>query len=108
MKSDDFYRGKRLVRTEWWIDSSRLPQTIAWARLRVFDDRASDVSFADGSKNFGFKNEQYAQYFLGEDEFVAFSNLDSDDEVEYGISLAGLVPPSWSDGYTDFEYLGVY
>jgi hypothetical protein len=108
MQSDDFYRGKSLVRTEWWLDGSRLPATVAWARLRVFDDRASDVCFKEGAKTFGFKNEQYAQCFLGEDEFVSFSNLDSDDEVEYGISLAALVPPTWADGHTDFEYLDVY
>jgi hypothetical protein len=28
---DDFYRGKSLVRIEWWLDSSRLPETVAWA-----------------------------------------------------------------------------
>lgn len=66
------------------------------------------VQVTSSLKTFGFKNEQYAQYFLGEDEFVSFSNLDSDDEAEYGISLASLVPPIWTDEPTDFEYLGVY
>lgn len=110
MTRDDFYRGKNLVRVEWWMDSSRLPTTVAWARLRVFDDRATDVRFEASANIYAFKNEQYAEYFLAEDEYVCLSKLDSDDEVEYGISLAEIVPPtSWSDDSSgDFEYLGVY
>lgn len=108
MTRDDFYRGKSLVRTEWWLESSLLPGTVVWARLRVFDDRASDVCFEDGAKTFGFKNEQYAEYFLGEDEFVSLSKLDGDDEVQYGISLVALVPPTWAEAHADFEYIGVY
>jgi hypothetical protein len=105
---EEFYRGKSLVRAEWWVNASRLPDVIAWARLRVFEDRASDVLFEDGTKVFNFNNEQYGQYFLGEDEFICLSKLDADDEVEYGISLAVLIPPDWKDDPVDFEYLGVY
>jgi hypothetical protein len=108
MTRDDFYRGKSVVRTEWWLDGSRLPEVVSWARLRVFDDRAADVRFEEGPNVFAFKNEQYAEYFLGEDEYICLSKLDADDEVEHGFSLAALVTPTWDDEPSEFEYLGTY
>lgn len=110
MTRDDFYRGKSLVRVEWWLDRSRLPDTVVWARLRVFDDRDTDVRFEGSGGLFAFKNEQYAEYFLAEDEYICLSKLDSDDEAEYAISLAKMVPPtSWAaDTVGKFEYLGTY
>jgi len=108
MTRDEFYQGKTLVRTEWWLDSSRLPEQVIWARLRVFDDRAADVRFEESTDFFTFINEQYAEYFLGEDEYVCLSRLDSDDEVEFRFSLAAVVPPVWDDEPGAFQYLGTY
>lgn len=64
-----------------------------WARLRVFAKGEAEVLDCDGNVN-KFKTKHEAVEWLLEDEFTAFDNLDTDDEVDYGIKISELVPPT--------------
>ena len=104
----DFYQAKSVVKTEWWLDDSQLPQLL-WARLRVFDDGTADVCWSECSTLYGFVNQDFAGYFLSEDEYIRFASMDEEDEQKCGIKLASISPPNWL-GTTEqeFEYLGQY
>ncbi len=103
-----FYHGKTVVALEWWVDSAALPE-LCWARLRVFSDRTADVCFSPEGTLYGFDARQYAEYFLGEDEYTDFASLDTDHERDYGITLASIHPPTWEDTEEQpFQYWGTY
>jgi hypothetical protein len=108
MTKDSFYRGKQVVTIEWWVSDCDLPRLV-WARLRVFGDGTADACCEEGGTLFGFNEQPFAGYFLAEDEYRRFACMDEDDEREYGIRLAEIRPPSWSDRPDQpFEYLGTY
>jgi hypothetical protein len=109
MTKDEFYRSKAVVSTEWWLDTGWLPDTLSWARLRVFNDGSADACWAEGDRLYGFDDRQFARYFLSEDEYDRFDTMDAEDELEYGIVVATIEPPSWVDRVDQaFEYLGQY
>jgi len=104
----DFYAGKRIASVEWWLAHCNLPE-IVWARLRVFDDGTADACRDEGGTLYGFDEELYAGYFLGEDEYIPFSSMDAEHEQEFGIVLDEIQMPSWSDRIDQaFTYLGTY
>jgi hypothetical protein len=109
MTKTEFYRDKRVAEVEWWLHDCDLPGSLTWARLRVFDDGSADATFGPREKLHGFENRDYASYILSEDEFVCFNLMDTEDEREYGVRLAGIKPPHWEeDPDQPFEYLGTY
>ena len=108
MNKIDFYTGKAVKQTEWWLHSCDLP-ALTWGRLRVFNDGTADCCFEEGGNLYGFENRNYASYILSEDEYIRFETMGKEDEKEYDISLAGITPPEWQGNQEqEFEYLGTY
>lgn len=104
-----FYSGKAVRKVLWYLHDCDLPETLVWARLRVFDDGSADATFSEDGTAFGFINEKYASYLLGEDEYVCFSHFDDEDDVSYGTDRHSIAPPSWVDRpRKPFEFLGTY
>jgi hypothetical protein len=105
---DQFYSGKSVILTEWWLHDCDLP-ALTWARLRVFDDGTSDASWEEGGTLYGFDSQEYAGLFLAEDEYIRFDRMDAEDEREHGLRLSDIAPPTWADRPAQpFEYLGTY
>lgn len=80
---------------QWWIDESCLPDE-SWAELNIFVDNTASVrfvSYSDG-KLYLFDDFESARNFLLEEEFRCFDSMDELDEIEHGIKLADLSPPS--------------
>lgn len=63
-----------------------------WARLRAYSSGVFEVFDCDG-KTYQFKTRDEAINWLLEDEFIAFEKLDTEDEVDYGISISEISPP---------------
>ena len=104
-----FYSGKTVREVRWYLSDYDLPETLIWARLRVFDDGTADASFSIDGTAFGFIAERYASYLLGEDEYVCFSDFDDEDDASHGTDRHSIVPPSWVDPPDKpFEFLGTY
>jgi hypothetical protein len=94
MEKKEFYRGKSIIKIEWYLHDCDLPK-LTWGRLRTFDDGTSDSCFEESGKLYGFENRDYASYILS--------------EAESGIRLADIVVPEWSENQEqEFEYLGIY
>ena len=109
MGSEPFHFSKQVVEVEWWLEWAVLPDKLTWGRLRVFEDGTADVSFGPKDTIYGFENRTYAGYFLSEDEFSPFTEMDEKDEAEYGIVLSELNPSSWKDQNDQiFKYIGTY
>lgn len=109
MTEAEFYRSKSVSAVEWWLHDCDLPRHLTWARLRVFSDGTSDVCWAEGTKRYGFDSQEYAGYFLSEDEYTPFSRWDAEDEAAYGLRWADVHVPAWEDRPAQgFEYLGTY
>jgi hypothetical protein len=79
-------------RDKWYLMYSSFPD-LNWARLRIFESQNCEIFDCDG-KIHQFDNLDEALYWLAEDEFTAFSDLDSDDEQEYGISISRISIPN--------------
>jgi hypothetical protein len=62
----DFYRGKTIRRVLWYLHHPGLPDTLQWARLRIFHDGTADSTFSLDGKAYGFADESYASYILTE------------------------------------------
>jgi hypothetical protein len=73
---EDFYRGKRVVYEEWFVNDLDL---VTWARLRVFDDGTADA-WEFGALA-GFENEGYARHMIAEGHYVDSRELASLGEV---------------------------
>ncbi|MBB6522967.1 hypothetical protein [Pseudoteredinibacter isoporae] len=85
---------KEVSEESWWLMSSSFPD-LNWARLRVTSYGEAEVLDMDGVLH-RFSSPNAAKEWLLEDEFVSYSSLDGEDEMEYGINLAELVLPSAS------------
>lgn len=105
----DFYRGKAVRRVLWYLHDPDLPETLHWARARVFDDGTADSTFSIEGVAYGFEDEISARHILSEDEYVCFSLFDEDDERETGVLRAATSVPDWQDPpEKPFEYLRTY
>lgn len=102
-----FYAGKTLTKVEWWISYVCHYPELYWGRLRVFSDGTADAAF-DESDVYGFDEQQYARYFLAEDEYIPLATLDPKDEEHIGAKAADVTPPTWSETPASFHYLGTY
>jgi hypothetical protein len=108
MDKRKFYEGKILAKVEWWISYCSEYPDLAWARLRVFLDGSADAAF-DESKVYGFDEEKYAGYFLGEDEYMPLDSMNEQDEADIGVKKSDVSLPVWADDVrAEFEYLGTY
>ncbi len=108
MSKNEFYGGKSVVAVEWWLHDCDLPK-LTWARLRLFDDGTADVCWEEGTTLYGFDDQQYAGYFLAEDEYRRFAAMDEGDEREYDLKLSEITAPSWLDrSDQEFTYVGSY
>ena len=72
ISQDDFYRGKKAVCEEWFVNEGDLQ---SWARLRVFQDGTADVW--DHGELWGFVNEASARFMIGEGHYVDLTVLKS-------------------------------
>lgn len=72
-----------------------------WARLRVYEDGSSDVYDIDG-RLIEFSTVEEARAHLWEDEYSELNDLSRDDELELGIPLTEIKPPT---GESDIELL---
>ncbi|MBD2090605.1 hypothetical protein H6F67_12145 [Microcoleus sp. FACHB-1515] len=108
MDKRSFYAGKTVVKVEWWLSNCSPYPDLYWARLRVFSDGSADAAWAE-SQVYGFDREEYAGYFLSEDEYMRFDSMDEEDEADIGVKKSEISPPAWqSDESAAFEYLGTY
>jgi hypothetical protein len=96
-----------VVSVEWYLMDCDLPE-LNWARMRVYANGFADACWEDGGIVYGFIQSNFAGFFLNEDEYRRLSTMDADDEQEFGIRLAEITPPTWSDDVEWFEYLGTY
>jgi hypothetical protein len=102
----EFYNGKWLAETEWWLNPEWLPELV-WGRLRVFNDGTADACFAEGVTLYAFENRENAGRLLAQDDLSRFSDLGEAEEEEFGIRLAEIEPPTWADpAEQDFVYVG--
>ena len=110
MNKSDFYKNPQPFKIEWWLSSCHNYPDLYWARLKVFSDGKADVAFQDENKVYGFTKREYAEYFLGEDEFWAFNRIDEDDKKELEIPLdIEIKLPAWSAKiFEEFIYIGEY
>ncbi len=90
-----------IVKESWWLMYCCFPN-LRWARLQVYTDTSAEVLDSDGSK-FKFQNQEQAQYFLLEDEYISFEKIDQEDEQDLGITLDSIEIPS---GKTYEELIG--
>lgn len=80
-----------------WLGVSEYPN-LYWARLRKFSNGKVDVLFQDENKSYGFESEEYAGYFLSEDEFITFENMDEEDRNDLQIPQNVLIEtPNWGN-----------
>lgn len=109
MDKRSFYEGKTVAKVEWRLsDCSEYPNLL-WARLRVLSDGSADAAFFGESLVYGFDREEYASYFLSEDEYIPVDSMDEEDEANIGVKRADLSPPAWpDDADAEFKYLGTY
>jgi hypothetical protein len=107
MTRSDFYQGKSLAETEWWL-GDQLPDLV-WARLRVYDDGSADACFAEGVTVYGFESREFAGNFLAQDDQIPFGNWTEEEVAKQGLSLSEIQPPNWVDAPDqEFIYTGTY
>lgn len=98
MNKATFYRGKSVVRIEWWVNDGNTPAH-RWARERVFDDGTADVCWREGTTLHGFSHADHAASYLSEDEYIRFAGLTESDarEIGFDLDVTSLEAPQWAD-----------
>jgi hypothetical protein len=107
---NEFYQNFKVEKVEWWYSWCHEYPNLFWARLRTFSNGKADVLFQDENKTYGFENEEYAGYFISEDEFSRFEHLDDEDKKDLQIPLDIVIEtPDWGNKEVrNFEYIGNY
>ena len=90
-KADEFYRECEIEKVEWWLSWCHDYPNLFWSRLRKFSNGKADVLFQDEDKTYGFDNEEYAVFFISEDEFSNIENIDEDDRNDLEIPKGTLI-----------------
>jgi hypothetical protein len=105
-----FYLDCRIEKVEWWLSWCHEYPNLFWARLRIFSNGKADVLFQDENKTYGFENEEFAGYFISQDEFSKFENIDEEDRNGLEIPEDALIEiPDWENKEVEnFEYIGKY
>lgn len=106
----EFYQNCEVIKVQWWLSWVNEYPDLYWARLRTFSNGKADVLFQDESNSYGFDNEEFAGYFISEDEFIRFENIDEEDKNDLEIPKEVLIEtPDWRDKEVkNFEYIGTY
>ena len=91
---------KIISKETWWLMSAHFPD-LYWSRLQIYDDNTAEILAGDG-KRYKFDSEEEARWFLLEDDYFSFENLDAEDEEELGIPISLIQIPS---GNNDDEIL---
>lgn len=91
---------KLISKEIWWLMPGDYPD-LHWSRLQVYDDDTAEVLLPDGER-YKFDNEEEARWFLLEDDYSSFENLDAEDEEELGMSISSIQIPS---GESDDEII---
>lgn len=106
----EFYQNCEVLKVQWWLSWCNEYPDLYWARLRTFSNGKTDVLFQDENKSYGFESEEFAGYFISEDEFSPFENLDNEDRKDLEIPNDVLIKtPDWENKEVEnFEYLGTY
>ena len=77
IRAIEMNRSVRVVRMEWWLDVTGLPDLL-WARLSAFVDGHADVLDLDGELH-EFAAQHDARYWLLEDEYEPLESVNDDD-----------------------------
>lgn len=106
----EFYFNCEIEKLEWWLSWCHEYPDLFWARLRKFSNGKADVLFQNENKAYGFDSEEFAGYFIAEDEFSKFENIREDDRNDLEIPKDVLIEtPDWGNKEVkDFEYIGTY
>ena len=75
----------------WWLMSGDFPD-LHWSRLQIYNDNTAEVLQIDG-KRYKFDSEEEARWFLLEDDYSSFENLDAEDEEELGMTISSIQIP---------------
>lgn len=110
LTSKEFYQGCEVEKVQWWLSYCHEYPDLFWARLRKFSNGKVDVLFQDEGISYGFDNEEFAGYFISEDEFSKFENIDKKDRNDFKIPEGVLIEtPDWKNKEViDLKYLGTY
>lgn len=110
MTAAEFYQDLKIVEIEWWYACYLKYPDLFWARLRKFSNGKADVLFQGEDKSYGFENDEFAGYFLSEDEFSTFEDIDEDQKNDLKIPTGVLIKtPDWGNKEVkNFEYIGTY
>ena len=76
---EEFYRGKNVVREEWFVNYLDL---VTWARLRVLSDGTAEVW--DHGALFGFDNDDHGRFMIREGKYEEPSVSNSRGEFPEG------------------------
>jgi hypothetical protein len=82
---------KIISKESWWLVPGDYPD-LHWSRLQVYDDNTAEVLQPDG-RRYKFDNEEEARWFLLEDDYSSFENLDAEDEEELGMPISSIEIP---------------
>ena len=106
----EFYFNCKIEQIEWWLSWCHEYPNLYWARLRKFSSGKADVLFQDENKTYGFENAEFAGYFISEDEFSIFEDIDDNDRKDLEIPKDILIKmPEWDNTEAqNFEYIGKY
>lgn len=106
----EFYKNCVVEKVEWWLMDCCYYPELFWARLRIFSNGTVDVMFQDENKAYGFENKYEAEFFLVDDEFRTFHDMDDEDKEFIKIPLnTSIETPNWENNEAkDFEYIGKY
>lgn len=84
----------------------------------MFSDGSADAVFAESKGDEaafaesivrGFDREDYAGFYLSEDEYMRFDSMDEEDEAQMEVKKSEISLPTWQgDESAAFEYLGTY
>lgn len=105
-----FYQDAKVIKIEWWYSDCNEYPDLFWARFRKFSNGKADVLFQGEEKSYGFENDEFAGYFLSEDEFNTFEDIDEDQRNHLKIPAGVLIEtPDWENKeVNNFEYIGTY
>ncbi len=103
------YKDQEVIEIKWWFHDYA-DSIFYWARLRVFSNGQTDVLFENEDKLYGFENEEFAGYFLSEDEYMSFDKLDKEDLIDLEVPKGTILElPKWENKKAKyFEYIGKY
>ncbi len=107
----EFYNNSEVKKINWWLSYCHEYPEFYWARLRTFFNGKADVLFEDEYIIYGFDNNEFAGYFISEDEFIEFDeNFDEEDKKFIVVPKDFIIElPDWAEREVeDFKYIGKY